>query len=115
MITLILILLIGSALVYLAQDNLTPVTLHLGSTVVTDLPLFYVITGSLLAGLVLAYLFYLIHSVFVGFTLRRKDHTIKKTKNEIAELTKRIHKLEIENAELRADSGTGASADKNAM
>lgn len=115
MITLILILLMGSILVYLAQDNLTPITLHLGSATVTDLPLFYVITGSLLSGLLLAYLFYLIHSIFIGFSLRKKDHTIKKTKDEIAELTKRIHKLEIENEGLRSESGMNESADKNAL
>lgn len=115
MITLILILLIGSVFVYLAQNNLTPVTLHLGSMVVSDIPLFYVISGSLLTGLILAYLFYLIHSIFIGFSMRKKDHTIKETKNEVAELTKRIHKLEIENERLRSESDTDEPADKNAL
>lgn len=115
MITLILILLIGSVFVYLAQNNLTPVTLHLGSVVVSDLPLFYVISGSLLTGLILAYLFYLINSIFIGFSMRKKDHAIKETKNQIAELTKQIHKLEIENEGLRSASGIDDRSDKHAM
>lgn len=115
MITLILILIIGSVFVYLAQNNLAPVTLHLGSATVTDLPLFYVISGSLLTGLLLAYLFYLINSIFIGFSMRKKDHAIKETKNQVAELTKRIHKLELENEELRNELGMAESSDKNAL
>lgn len=47
--------------------------------------------------------------------MRKKDHTIKETKNEVAELTKRIHKLEIENERLRSESDIDEPADKNAL
>ena len=104
MITLILIILAGGAFVYLAQNNLSPVTLHIGSTVISNLPLFYVIIGSLLTGLIVAYLIHLVNSIFISLSIHGKDSKIKQAKNEIAELTKHVHKLELENEKLRNNS-----------
>jgi len=115
MITLILILLIGGIFVYLAQNNLIPVTLHIGSTVITNIPLFYVIIGSLLTGLVVAYLIHLVNSIFVSFSIHGKDSKIKQSKNEIAELTKRIHQLELENEKLKNNSTMKEPDDPNAL
>lgn len=115
MITLILILLIGAVFVYLAQNNLTQITLHLGSTVITNIPLFYVIIGSLLTGLILAYLIHLVNSIFVAFSMHGKDTKIKQGKNEIADLTKRIHQLELENERLKNNSTSDEPQDTNAL
>lgn len=115
MLILILFLIVGSAMVYLAQNNLTPVTLHLSSYIFPNIPLFYIIVGSVLAGLVLAYLSYLVHSIFVGFTIREKENKIKKSKSEIVDLTKRIHQLELENERLKNNSTTVEPTDKNAL
>ena len=101
MITLILILLVGGVFVYLAQNNLTPVTLHVGSTVITNIPLFYIIIGSILTGLTVAFLIHLVNSIFVSFSLHVKDSKIKQAKNDIADLTKRVHQLELENERLK--------------
>ena len=103
MITIILILIIGSIFVYLAQNNLTPVTLHIGSTVITNIPLFYVIVGSLLTGLTIAYLIHLINSIFVSFSMHGKDAKIKHAKNQIDDLTKRLTQLEKENEKLKSN------------
>lgn len=115
MITLILILLVGGVFVYLAQNNLGPVTLHLGATVITDIPLFYVIIGSLLTGLVLAYLIHLVNAVFIAFSMHRKDTAIKHGKSDIVDLTKRIHQLELENERLKNNSTIDEPQDKNAL
>ena len=101
MLILILFLVVGSAMVYLAQNNLTLVTLRLGTYVFSGIPLFYIIVGSVLTGLGLSYLIYLVNSIFTAFTLRRKDNKIKQTKSEVVDLTKRIHQLELENAKLK--------------
>lgn len=101
---LILLLVTSALMVYIAQSNLMPVTLQLGSYVFSDIPLFYVIVGSLLVGLTLAYLMYLINSIFVSFSIYGKDSKIKKSNDEIAELTKRIHQLELENEKLKKHS-----------
>lgn len=115
MITLILFLLLGAGMVYLAQNNLSIVTLHLGPYIFSGIPLFYIIIGALIAGLILSYIAFLINSIFTGFTIRRKDKKIKQTKNEIVDLTKRIHQLELENERLKNNSTAIEPQDKNAL
>jgi uncharacterized membrane protein len=115
MFILILFLVVGSVMVYLAQNNLTLVTLRLGTYVFSGIPLFYVIVGSVLTGLGLSYLIYLINSIFIAFTLRRKDNKIKKTKGEVVDLTKRVHQLELENERLKNSSTVIEPSDKNAL
>lgn len=115
MLTLILFLIVGSIMVYLAQNNLTLVTLRLGTYAFSDIPLFYIIIGSLLIGLVLAYLSYLVNSIFTAFTLRGKDKKIKQTKNEVVDLTKRVHQLELENERLKNNSAIIEPQDNNAL
>ena len=102
-------------MVYVAQNNLTPVTLRLSTYVFSGIPLFYIIIGSLLTGLGLAYLSYLVSSIFTGFTIRGKDKRIKQDKSEIVDLTKRIHQLELENERLKNDSTVVEPSDKNAL
>lgn len=115
MLTLILFLAIGAVTVYLAQSNLTPVTLHLGKYVFPGVPLFFIIVGSLIVGLILSYLIFLVNSIFTGFTLRGKDKKIKQSKNEVIELTKRIHQLELENEKLKNNTTVIEPQDKNAL
>lgn len=102
-------------MVYLAQNNLTQVTLRLGSYAFSGIPLFYIIVGSLLSGLVLAYLPYLVNSIFTAITMSGKDKKIKQTKNEVVDLTKRIHQLELENERLKNNSTIIEPQDKNAL
>mgnify|MGYP001612584734 FL=1 len=70
MLALILFLVIGSILVYISKFNFAPVTVNLGMYVISDIPLFYVIVGSLVVGLILSYLVYLIRAITTSFTLR---------------------------------------------
>jgi len=115
MLILILFLIVGSAMVYLAQNNLMPVTLRLATYTFSGIPLFYIIIGSLLTGLGLAYLSYLVSSIFTGFTIRGKDNKIKQGKSEAVDLTKRIHQLELENERLKNNSTIIEPQDKNAL
>lgn len=115
MLILILFLVVGSVMVYLAQNNLMLVTLHLGKYVFSGIPLFYIIIGSLLTGLGLAYLIYLVNSIFTAFTMHGKDNKIKQTKSEIVDLTKQIHQLELENERLKNNSTVIEPSDKNAL
>lgn len=101
MLILILFLVIGAVMAYLAQNNLMPVTLRLGTYIFPGIPLFYIIIGSLLTGLGLAYLIYMVSSIIATYSAHRKDNTIKQGKSDIVDLTKRIHQLEIENAKLK--------------
>ncbi len=101
MLVLILFLVAGSLLAYIAQHNLMPVSVNIGSYIFQDIPLFYVIVGSLLIGLALSYVVYLVHEISNSFVLRGKEKKIKKGKDQVLELTKRIHQLEIENEKLK--------------
>jgi lipopolysaccharide assembly protein A len=97
MLLLILLLIIGSGLVYISKYNFMLVSVNFGSFVISDIPLFYVIIGSILFGLIISYLVHLVNSISASFTLRGKNNLIKKEKEEVLELTKRIHQLELEN------------------
>lgn len=114
MLILILFLIIGSVLVYISKFNFTPVTVNLGIHVFSNIPLFYVIVASLLVGLVLSYLVYLVHSISTSFALRGKNKEIKEEKDEVLELTKRVHQLELENEKLEHGFGR-TSEDPNAL
>lgn len=105
MLILILFLIVGSVIVYISKFNYTPVTVNLGIYTFSNIPLFYVIVGSLLVGLIFSYLVYLVYAISTAFKLRGKDKEIKQNKNEVLELTKRVHQLELENEKLEHDSG----------
>jgi lipopolysaccharide assembly protein A len=115
MLILITLLIIGSVMVYLAQNNLTPVALHLGANVFSGIPLFYIIIGSLLIGLGLSYLLSTVNTIISGFKMRRKDSAIKRSNTDIVNLTKRIHQLELENERLKNNSPDHQPPDKNAL
>jgi putative membrane protein len=114
MLVLIILLISGSILVYISKYNFMPVSVNFGVYVISNIPLFYVIAGSFLAGLVISYLAYLIRAISNSFKLRGKDKEIKKDEDEVLELTKRVHQLELENEKLKHAPGSEPE-DKNAL
>ncbi|OGJ37713.1 MAG: hypothetical protein A2383_02330 [Candidatus Pacebacteria bacterium RIFOXYB1_FULL_39_46] len=114
MLALILLLVVGSILAYISKFNIMPVTVNFGVYVLTDIPLFYVIIGSVIFGLVLSYLFYLAHAISHVFKLRGKDKEIKKNKNEVLGLTRQVHQLELEK-EKRKKNNPLEPVDKNSL
>lgn len=114
MIDLIFLLLTGSVLAYISKYNLEPVTVNLGKYTITDVPLFYIIVGSLLIGLVISFLMQIFRNVSNSLTLRSNKKVIKSGQNEVLELTKRVHQLELENEKIK--NGTGLDVvDTNAL
>ncbi len=81
---------------------------------ITNIPLFYVVIGSILAGLLLSYFIYIIHSITTSIKLRKKDKKIRNAKAELAELTRRVHQLELENAKLKKESDS-ENVDTNSL
>jgi len=115
MLILILLLVIGSILVYISKFNFVPVTVNLGVYTIYDVPLFYVIVGSLIFGLVLSYLVYLINSISISLKFRGKNKEIEKNKDEVLELTKRVHQLELEKEKIKNGSEETEPTDQNAL
>ena len=89
-------------------------SVNLGFTVFSGIPLFYVIIVSLVIGLILSYLASLIQSISTSFILHGKNVEIKKNKDEVLEFTKRVHQLEIKNEKLGKESGIEPD-DRNAL
>lgn len=112
--TLILLLVVGSLIAYLSKFNFMLVSLSFGKYVFTDIPLFYVIIGSMLVGLILSYVAFLFTRISNSFKMRGKDTEIKKNKDEVLELTKRVHQLELENEKLKHEP-INEPEDKNAL
>ena len=69
----------------------------------------------MLVGLIISYLVYLGHAITTSITIRGKDDEIKKEKEEVLELTKRIHQLELENEKIRNGSDITPPTDQNAL
>ncbi|MBP7860001.1 LapA family protein [Patescibacteria group bacterium] len=102
-------------MVYLAQNNFTPVTVTIGSYIFSNIPLFYVIVASVLTGLILSYLIFLINSFFTAFSIHSKNRKIKKVSSENIDLTKQVHQLELENERIKNNTTTATPTDTNAL
>lgn len=101
MLQLIFLLLAGSALTYISRYNLELVSLSFGKYTVSDVPLFYVIVGSLLVGLILSYVMQSLTSISTYLKLRGKSKEIRSGRDQVLALTKRVHQLELENEKLK--------------
>lgn len=114
MLILILFLVVGSVLVYVSKFNFVPVTINLGFYTFSNIPLFYVIVASVIFGLTLSYLVFSIRSISTSFAMRGKNKEIKKEKEEVLELTKNVHQLELAN-EKQKNNTKVEPQDKNAL
>lgn len=85
------------------MQNTEVVSLHFLSYTFSDLPINFVIIGSILFGVVLAYLISFINSISTSLLIRSQHKKIGKERKEVAELTKRVHQLEIENVSLQVE------------
>lgn len=115
MLSLILILLVGSGLVYISRFNYTPVDVNLGVYAFNSVPLFYVIVASILIGLTISYIVLIINSIASSLTIRKKDIQLKKDQDEIMELTKRVHQLELDGEKLKNGDTVPVPTDQNAL
>lgn len=113
MFSLILLLVFGTGIALLAMQNATPVTLSLFTYTFPNLPLFYIMIGSMLTGIIFAYVIYLTNSIYTSFIIRGKDKKIRQERKELTELTKKLHQLEIENAKLKNETGTESIDEKS--
>lgn len=114
MLVLILLLVVGSMLVYISKFNFGLVSVNLGFYTINDIPLFYVIVASVVFGLILSCFVYLFHLISTSFTIRSKDNEIKKNKDEVLDLTKQVHQLELENEKIKHDPAVDPT-EKNAL
>ncbi len=103
MATLIVTVLFGLVIAYFATQNSGPITLNFLNYTVPNLPAYIVVIGALLLGLFLSWIISVVNDIGTGFTMMGKDSKIKDYSKENAELTRRIHELELENTKLAAE------------
>lgn len=69
-----------------------------------SVPLYYVIIGSIILGVTLAYVIHMLNVISMAITLHNKNRIITAAEKEISEITKKVHVLELENVELQKDA-----------
>ena len=114
MLSLIFLLVVGTGITFLSMQNTEVVTLNFLDYTFTNLPIYYVIIGSILTGVVLAYSISFINSISTYMLIRTQHKKIGKERKEVAELTKRVHQLEIENVGLKTENDP-TSFDKKSL
>ncbi len=110
---IILAVIVGLGIGYFATQNTNLISLYFGPYVAPEIPLYFVVIGSLLLGLLLAWIFSLVNSLTSKIALHGKENRIKEDERTIAELTKEIHQLELENTRLKEKSGEGDIDEKS--
>ena len=104
MATLIVIVLFGLVIGYFAIQNTGTLSLNFLNYTIPDVPIYMVVGGALLVGLLLSWIISLVGNIATGFTIRGKENKIKDYKKENAQYLKQIHQLEIENTRLMANT-----------
>jgi uncharacterized integral membrane protein len=107
MATMIVVVLAGVLFSYFATLNTAFVGVSLGGAVYS-IPLYLVVLGSLLIGLLISGVINLADSIGASLAIRNRESRIKESDKEVENLKVRINELELENAELRTtlDGGT---------
>lgn len=113
MLTLIVTVLFGLGFALFATQNTGPVDVYIGPYAIADVPSYLVILASIVFALLVCGFLYLLKSLSSSLTISEKDEELKKTKEELAEVTKTAHKLELENTKLKAEAGE--AEDENAI
>lgn len=103
MFTLLILILFGGIAAYFATQNTQAVSITLASSVFSNIPLYVIVLGAMFIGILVSYLISLVSSFSSSLTIFNKESKLKETKKELAELTKRIHHLELENTELKTE------------
>ncbi len=114
MLILIFLLLVGAGFTFLSLQNTAIVSLNFLNYNFPNLPINYVIIGSILFGVVLAYFISFVNSISTSMKIRGQNNQLKQEKKEVVELTKRVHQLELENVGLKIENYPD-DTDQNAL
>ena len=98
---------------FFATQNTDLVSINFAGYVLSNIPLYLIVLLPLLIGLLISFLLHMAKDLSSGLTINEEKNKVKNLKKELAEVTKEAHKLEIENAKLKAE--TGESTDENSI
>jgi uncharacterized integral membrane protein len=103
MLTLIAAIVFGLAFGLFATSNTDYTTLRFGAYVLPQIPIYMVVFGSLLIGLLAAWLLSSLEQISSWMTLNQQTHRIRQSESAIQSLQSKIHQLEIENSRLKGE------------
>jgi uncharacterized integral membrane protein len=115
MLAFIVTILFSATVAYFATQNTSPVTLHFLTYTWTGIPLYLVMLSSLITGLLFAWLFHVLKAISFSLILKGKNKALKEGKAENLELTKKVHKLELENTKLSSKDGDKSYVEDNSL
>ncbi len=105
--------LIAALFAFFATQNTVPVSINFMGYTLSNIPLYLVVLIPLLVGLLLSFLLHLAKDLSSSLTISEEKGRVKNLKKELADVTKQAHKLEVENAKLKAE--TGEPTDENSI
>ena len=104
MIILAIIVLLGLAFSLFATQNTNEITLRFGSYVLRDIPVYLTILVPFFLGVFLTTFLQIAKDLSQKLTINEQKDKLKKNNESIAELTKQLHKLELENVKLKKNT-----------
>src|SRR6476659_4335651 len=98
---IIFTVILGLGIGFFATQNGGLMSLYFGSFVLPNVPIYLAIGGAILLGLFIAWIFYVLQSLSSSMLLHKRESKLKEATRTIAQLTKSIHLLELDNARLK--------------
>jgi uncharacterized integral membrane protein len=98
---LIILVLFGILASVFAIQNTTNVSIILLGYPLREVPIYLIVSGSLLIGLLLSSVVSIVNSIFNSFKMHGKNVKIKESKKTVEDLAKRNRELELEITKLR--------------
>lgn len=105
MLTLLLTAILGALISIFATQNTGLVTLNFGNYFFPTLPIYLAILIPVIVALSISLLVQIMRNLSTILTIRSQKSTIKNLKRELAEVTKNLHKAELENTKFKAEAG----------
>jgi len=88
-----------------ATQNTGQVTLFFYNFSLPNIPIYLVVLTSALVSFILSLIFQLIKNLSTGLTISSQKTKVNELKKELAEVTRELHKIELENAKYKAELG----------
>jgi uncharacterized integral membrane protein len=105
MVTLVFIVVFGVIFSYFATLNTGQIAINLGFHQLNQVPIYLAILISGSIGMLLAAFLYFLRYLSASMTIGDKEKDLKEANKRIAEITRDLHKLELENTKLKSKNG----------
>ncbi len=105
MFALIVLFVFGIGVAFFATQNTQAISITFANYPLSGIPLYLIVLVSLLLGFAVSWIISLVDVISSALKIHGKDSTIKEANKQIADLTKSVHQLELENERLKGESG----------